>query len=114
MVMKSPTIKIDPSVIFYTHSKIRKRFTGCSKLIAETYDEIVSGATLITDIPLIRVIYSNDRYFSLNNRRLFLFKELQRAGKLMEVEVELRQPTSKSEIRLTTQTLSLNAKACLD
>jgi len=46
---------IKPSTIYFTHSKIRKQFTGCGKLLQETLDEIVNGITPISAIPLILV-----------------------------------------------------------
>lgn len=88
-------------------------FIGCGKLLLETLDEIMTGKTKVEALPLIRVIFDGNRYYSLNNRRLWVIKELQKAGKLNEIKVELRKPETRSEIRLGQQTLSLNAKPCL-
>ncbi|KAI8914375.1 hypothetical protein EDD86DRAFT_273454 [Gorgonomyces haynaldii] len=106
---------IDPAIIYFTHSKIRNRFSGCGKLLQETLEEILNGTTTVAQIPKIRVIYDQetDRYYSLNNRRLWLFKQLKQLGKLDTILVELRRPETKQEARLGKQTLSLNAKPCL-
>lgn len=106
-------IEIDPSLVYFTHSKIRKQFSGCGKALQETLDEIVTGRTKVEDLPLIRVIYDGSRHYSLNNRRLWVLKELHKMGKLGLVKVELRKPETKSEARLGKQTLSLNAKPVL-
>ena len=106
------TIELDPEIIYFTHSKIRKQFSGCGKFLQETLDEIIQGTTTIDQIPLIRVIY-HEKYYSMNNRRLWLFKELKRLGRLDVITVELKRAESKSEIRLGTQMLSLQAKPCL-
>ncbi|KAJ3350518.1 hypothetical protein HDU91_006239 [Kappamyces sp. JEL0680] len=82
-------------------------------LLQETFDEIMDGRTPVEAIPKIRVIFDGSRYYSLNNRRLWLFKELQKAGRLDVVQVELRKPETKSEARLGQQTLSLTAKPVL-
>jgi hypothetical protein len=74
------TIEIDPDIIYFTHARVRPFFTGCNKRIEETYQEILAGQTKISDLPLITVIHNDGSYFSLNNRRLFLFKWLKREG----------------------------------
>lgn len=106
-------VEIDPSIIYFTHSKIRIRFTGCCKLLEETLEEIKTGITAIESIPKIRVIYDGTRYYSLNNRRLWVFKELNKIGLLDLVKVELKRPESKSEIKLSQSQLSLDSKAIL-
>jgi hypothetical protein len=105
--------QLDPEVIYFTHSKIRKRFSGCNKLLAETLQEVLEGRTPLSAIPRIRVIHDGNRYYSMNNRRLWLFKELKRAGYLTLVDVEVRAPVSGSEKRLGTGMLSLSAKPVL-
>lgn len=107
-------IRLDPSRIYFTNSKIRERFAH-GKPIQETLDELIQGQITVDHIPKIRVIYDavNDRYFSLNNRRLWVFKQLHQMGRLSEVEVELRTPTSRSEARFCANTLNLTAKVTM-
>ena len=106
-------IEIDPETVYFTHSKIRKQFSGCGKLLQETLNEIVAGRTAIEEIPRIRVIFDGARHYSMNNRRLWLYKELKKLGKLTVVKVELRNAETTSEKRLGQQTLSLKAKPIL-
>lgn len=111
----STTVDLDPLIIHFTHSKIRRQFSGCNKLLDDTLRELMDGTTSIAQIPRIRVLYDapTQRYFSMNNRRLWVFKELRRAGRLQTVAVEMRAARSGSERRLATGTLSLEARACL-
>lgn len=106
-------VELNVAEIYFSHSKIRNRFTGCSKLLQETLDEIIAGKTTIEDIPMISVIYDGIRYFSLNNRRLWVFKELAKLGKLEKIKVNLKKPVTRNEMKLCQNQLSLNAKACL-
>jgi hypothetical protein len=109
----SNTIELDVLSIYFSHSKIRNRFTGCSKLLQETLDELCIGTLQIAEIPLISVIYDGSRYFSLNNRRLWVFKEMAKKGLLTKIAVNLKKPVTRSELKLCQNQLSLNAKACL-
>ncbi|KAI8621242.1 hypothetical protein BC830DRAFT_1095382 [Chytriomyces sp. MP71] len=109
----SQQVSLDPEVIYFTHSKIRKNFSGCGRLLTDTLTQIQSGAISAADLPLIRVIFDGNRYYSMNNRRLWVLKELRRSGHIHEVVVELRPAVSGSEKRLGQQTLSLNAKPVL-
>jgi hypothetical protein len=43
-------------------------------------DEILCGETKIDDIPIIKVYWDGEHYYSQNNRRLFLFKWCQSNG----------------------------------
>ncbi len=107
----SNIINIDPSIIYFTHSKIRNRFSGCNKTIDDTYNEIILGNTLINDIPRISVHYYNDKYISLNNRRLYLFKKLQKEKIINTIYVIIKPLPSNSRIK--TNSYSLDAKAIL-
>ena len=69
-------VSINVNRIYFTHSRIRPIFTGCNKLITDTLEEIINKKTFIKNIPLITIIENNGNYFSLNNRRLYLFKML--------------------------------------
>jgi hypothetical protein len=106
------TIEIDPDLIYFTHSRVRPFFTGCNKRIEQTFEEIVNGETKLSDLPLITVIYNEDSYFSLNNRRLFLFKKLKREGKLPgnKIMAQLKMPLEREKSRYIPSRCSLQAK----
>lgn len=91
------TSDLEISLIHFTHSKIRGTFTGCGKTLEATLKEIKEGVTKIDDIPRIKVIFDGSRYYSMNNRRLWVFKQLEAEGLLKTVPVflEAEKPTSK-------------------
>lgn len=104
--------QLKPSQIYFTHSVISSQFTGCGKLIEESLIEIINGDTQISDIPKIKVFYCQQKngdikYLSENNRRLWLFKELERLGKLDYIQVRLEKTTKDKYVN---NTYSLNAK----
>jgi len=101
--------QLDPNNIYFTHSRVRPLFTGCGKSIHTTLHEIEKGATSIDDIPLISVIANDGHYYSLNNRRLYLFKILREKGYLPEnmVSVRVKAPLEREKLRYTPQKCSL-------
>lgn len=106
------TIEIDPDIIYFTHSRVRPFFTGCNKRIEQTFEEIRQGVTSIEDIPLITVLYNEGCYFSLNNRRLFLWKWLKREGLLPTntITAFLKNALEREKLKYTPSRCSLVAK----
>jgi hypothetical protein len=105
-------IEIDPEEIYFTHSRVRPFFTGCNKRIEDTLQEIIDGVTSVKDIPLITVIPNEDCFFSLNNRRLFLFKKLRTLGLLPENKIVAysKPPLEREKQRYLASRCSLTAK----
>ena len=103
--------RLKPSDIYFTHSIISDKFTGCGKFINQTLNEVINGSTSIDDIPTIKVFYTQEngiiKYFSENNRRLWLFKTLESLGKVDTVPVRLEKTNNKKYIK---NTYSLKAK----
>ncbi|KAG5189856.1 hypothetical protein JKP88DRAFT_300658 [Tribonema minus] len=108
---------IDPDRIRFAHSKIRPVFSGCGRSLQTTLEEIRSGATKITDLPVITVIegpseHGSSWYFSLNNRRLWVFKACKREGLLGgegTVKVRVRGPKDHELERYTLERCSNTA-----
>ena len=84
---KYPIINLKPSQIYFTHSKISDTFTGCNKKLKDTLQELSSDIKKIINIPLIRVQSDGSKYISMNNRRLWVFKQLEAMGLLEEINV---------------------------
>lgn len=106
-------IDIDPDIIYFTHSRVRPLFTGCNKRIEQTFEEIRNGETSIEDIPLITVIANDGHYFSLNNRRLYLWKWLKQDGGLEPhntIRAYLKQPLEREKLRYIPSRCTLHAK----
>ena len=105
---------VDPLEIRFTHSKIRNRFSGNSMKITDTLDQILSHKITANDIPMIQVIVNNGIMYSLNNRRLYLFKELRKRGVITEVPVRMKQAFGKLKSKLTPENCSLEAKMTMN
>ena len=75
-------IDIDPDCIRFTHARIRPYFTGCGRRVEDTLADIIAGKMSINDFPKITVILNQGTYFSLNNRRLYVLKDLRLRGLL--------------------------------
>jgi len=59
-------VLLNPMLIYFTHSKINERFTGCSKLLSETLNDILTKKITIDSIPKIKVFYTKkDGYLVL-------------------------------------------------
>lgn len=109
--------EIDPEIIYFTHSRIRSRFTGCNKTLDETIEEIKSNKISVHDLPRITVYYDdkNDAYFSQNNRRLWVYKYCKKnnllndSNNMVKVSIKPMPPNKK----YSKETCSLNAKICL-
>ena len=113
---KKGTVEIDPSLVRFTHARIRPYFTGCGKKIDDTIQEIVDGVTLITDLPLISVIENEGNYFSLNNRRLYTIKHIQSLGLLPNntISVYLKPALEREKKRYIVERCALHAKIMLE
>jgi hypothetical protein len=119
----STLISIDPTRIRYQHSRIRPHFSGCGTPVQSTLESIQSGLLSVDDLPPIQVLIGpsdddgNPWYFTLNNRRLWVLKQLRLGGYLMDREpvntvlVRVREVKSQSEReRYTLENCSLDAK----
>jgi len=113
---KKSTIDIDPSIIRFTHARIRPYFTGCGKKIEDTIQEIVDGITTVEDLPLITVIENDGEYFSLNNRRLYTIKHFQGLGLLKKPTIQafIKPALDREKTRYTAARCALQARIMLE
>lgn len=106
--------EMSPAAIYFTHSRIRKQFSGCAKEVQETLDEIVDGKLCPTALPFITVItYGRDEYFSINNRRLWVLKECQQRGLLPGNCIKVRVKVEKEPAKYSSASCSLIARLAL-
>ncbi|GAB5029601.1 Hypothetical protein NocV09_00102150 [Nannochloropsis oceanica] len=84
---------------------------GCGRRVEDTLTEIVEGKLNPEALPYITVMLdrATGTYFSLNNRRLWVFKECKKRGLLEHIRVRVRT----EESRYTAETCALEAKMCL-
>lgn len=78
-------VKISPSEIFFSQDSISNCFGSYTrhhnKTIGETLDDIISGKCAITSLPTINVIKKGNNWVTADNRRLWVFKKLQKLEK---------------------------------
>ncbi|KAJ8317888.1 hypothetical protein KUTeg_002979, partial [Tegillarca granosa] len=78
-------LSLPPSEIRYTQESIGRTFGRCTnhafKPIGETLDELLTGMCSVYSIPNISVIWKNGKYYSAENRRLWVFKKAEELGK---------------------------------
>jgi len=110
--------------IRYQHSRIRPYFSGCGRSVMDTMEEIRQGKLEPNALPPIQVLVGptddDDQgpwYFSLNNRRLWIFKQCYKEGLLDNerynntIAVRVRLPKSDAEReRYCIQNCALEAK----
>lgn len=101
---------MDPLTIYFTHSKISPNFTGCSKTILESYQEIKENPEIISKIPIIKVYFDGKNFYSENNRRLYLFKLLAKEGIINSIPIRIEVLKGKKLEKYQKNTYSLNAK----
>ena len=104
-------LELDPRVIRFTHSRIRPFFTGCGRRVEDTLNDIVDKRMNVSDLPLITVIVGQEdgSYFSLNNRRLYVIKELAKRGIISTINVRAKQPKGRETSRYTIERCGLVA-----
>jgi hypothetical protein len=109
---KDAIIDIDPNCIRFTHSRIRPYFTGCGRKVEDTLADIIGEKMSVYDLPKITVILNEGTYFSLNNRRLYVLKELRSRGLLDgdTIGVRVKLPLEREKERYTADRCSLVAK----
>ena len=101
-------IAVDPRRIRFQYSKIRPHFSGCGRSVVSTLESIRNGELSPGDLPPIQVLLGpldevdgQRWYFSLNNRRLWVFKRCAEEGLLGDTNgkiwVRVREPKSQKE-----------------
>lgn len=102
---------IDPQGVFFTFSRVRPKFS-CGRKVVETLDDIRCGRVLIEKLPRITLLFDGQNYFSLNNRRLFVYKQLREEGFLRSVPVRIKgvPSTKRMQLKYTPEKCSLTAR----
>lgn len=92
LVIMSKMLQLKPSEIFYSQDTISNRFgrqPPCKeKLLGTTLDELLSKSIVKSDIPNITVIMRDGKFYTADNRRLWVFKKAEEAGNVHEIDVK--------------------------
>jgi hypothetical protein len=102
---------IDPINVFFTHSRIRPFFSGCGRRIIDTLSDIESGRLQLEMLPVITILENGIHLFSLNNRRLYVLKQLRMKGFLPNntIRVRIKQANTQESSRYVATKCSLHA-----
>lgn len=84
-------IQLQPSEMYFSQEYIKHTFQG-GGLIGELLDNLVNGNTRIEYIRKMRVIRRGNRYFSLDNRRLWVYRYYQKLYQNKHPYIFLRVP----------------------
>jgi len=108
--MSERSASVDPHCVYFTFSRIRPKFS-CGRPVAQTLADIVEGRLKFSDLPPLTLLYDRGTYFSLNNRRLYVAKELRRRGLIETVDARVKNvpQTRRMKHKYTKETCALEA-----
>ncbi|XP_060600281.1 uncharacterized protein LOC132753774 [Ruditapes philippinarum] len=95
------SLMLRPSDIYYSQSSISNHFSSPFVQIGETLDDLCEGRLSVYDIDSITVTKYNGRWITWDNRRLWVFRQLERLDKCRKIPVV--QTTSVPYFRLTSK-----------
>lgn len=98
---KDGLVHIDPATVRFTHSRIRPFFSGCGRRVEDTLADILEGRMRFEDLPFITVVAmdGSEVFFSLNNRRLWVIKQLKARGFLDTVPVRIKPAAESRKLK---------------
>ncbi|WAQ94291.1 hypothetical protein MAR_006762 [Mya arenaria] len=80
------SLNLRPSEIHFSQDTIFNRFRNTQN-IGNVLDNIFERRLQVDDLPRITVARHDGRWFSADNRRLWIFKKLQKLGRCSSIEV---------------------------
>ena len=87
------SLNILPSKVFFSQESIRNVFdSSCAhanEKIGETLDQLCNGDISVYNIPTISVVEMGGKFYAADNRRLWVFRELEKLGKCKEIPVRV-------------------------
>ena len=91
-----------PSEIFYSQNSIKYRFEN-GRTISSTFDVCVKEPDVIKRIRKMRVFQKDGKWFSMDNRRLWVFKKLEAEGHIKDVSVKRTSINQLPDDKFTTK-----------
>jgi hypothetical protein len=109
------SMRVDPARVRFAHSRVRPVFSGCGRRLEETLQLLRDKRLAPEQLPTITVIEGprgadgEPWFFSLNNRRLWVFKQAHKEGLLASIPVRARGAKPHEMERYTLQRCALEA-----
>ena len=94
-------LELAPSKIRFMHKQINSNFKNC-KSVNQTVYNIENGSMSVDDLPMIRVVRRNGRYYAFDNRRLYVYRVLEKRGCVRTVTVVKASPSKFQPRRFNT------------
>ena len=91
---------LNPSEIHYSQDSIKNEFRSGHGQIGLTLDKLCKGDIKVEAIPAIGVMKRDGKWFTGDNRRLWVFRHLERLGKCTKIRVNYETIPSK---KMTTK-----------
>ncbi|VDI60075.1 Hypothetical predicted protein [Mytilus galloprovincialis] len=99
-------MNLRPSEIFYTQDSISNYFgmstTHSDMLIGETLDDLINGSATVSSIPTIGVFRLEGKWFTLDNRRLWVFRKAEKLGTIDSIPVYTTSISEMDPNKFTT------------
>ena len=82
-------VLVKPSEVCFTRHILEPKFDNGIPLM-ETVTQLQNGEILSEDIPLIEIVwyYEKSAWYTLDNRRLWVFKELEKLGEVVRIKAQ--------------------------
>ncbi|XP_063447623.1 uncharacterized protein LOC134727172 [Mytilus trossulus] len=77
-------IKLKPSEIYFSQNRINALFR-CRRSVGGTLDDIMEGRCNFKDLPMISVMNRDGKWVTADNRRLWVFRHLEKLGKCTNI-----------------------------
>ena len=94
-------LELKPSDILYSQDSISNQFHCGIRYIGDTLDQLLIDSSYVQRIPNIQVVERNGTLFSMDNRRLWVFKKAEELGRLETIDV--KQTSSFNRNKFTTK-----------
>lgn len=94
-------LELRPSEIFFSQATIKDHFRRGLRTIYGTLEQCMNDPDVINDIPEISVCRKDGKWFTLDNRRLWVFRQLEMKGRLSRISVY--ESDSIPEFKYTTK-----------
>ena len=102
-------LELKPSDILYAQDYMSNRFRGRSiRYIGDTLDQLSKDSSYIQNIPKIEIVKINGKLFSMDNRRLWVYKKAEEFGCLETIDV--KQTSSFNRNKFTTNNSGISIR----
>ena len=93
--------RMKPSENYFSQNSILDTF-GNGNTLDPTWSRLTEDPKRIAEIPVIKVCFKNNKWFTLDNRRLWVFKTLEEDRYISDIELKIVSESELPESNFTT------------